>query len=89
MILRVVLYGSETWFHTVFQKGVLRRMFRPKREEVAGSWRRLHNKELYNLYAAPNTRIIKVIKSKRMRLAGLVAHMVELSTVYNILVGKT
>jgi hypothetical protein len=43
---------------------VLRRMFGPKREEVAGGWRRLHNEELRNLYALPN--IIRVIKSRRM-----------------------
>jgi hypothetical protein len=41
---------------------VLRRIFRPKREEVAGGWRRLHNEELHNLYSSPN--IIKVIKSR-------------------------
>jgi hypothetical protein len=47
---------------------VLRRIFEPKRKEVAGGWRRLHNKELYNLYASPN--IIRVIKSRRMRWTG-------------------
>jgi hypothetical protein len=45
----------------VFQKGVLRRIFGPKREEVVGHWRRLHNEDLHNLYASPN--IIRVIKS--------------------------
>jgi hypothetical protein len=44
---------------------VLRRIFGPKREEVVGGWRRLHNEELHNLYASPN--IIRVIKSRRMR----------------------
>jgi hypothetical protein len=44
---------------------VLRRMHEPKRQEVAGGWRRLHNKELHNIYALPN--IIRVIKSTRMR----------------------
>jgi hypothetical protein len=44
---------------------VLRRIFGPKREEVAGGWRRLHNEELHNLHATPN--VIRVIKSRRMR----------------------
>jgi hypothetical protein len=52
---------------------MLRRIFGPKREEVAGGWGRLHNEELHNLYASLN--IIRVIKSRRMRLAGHVAHM--------------
>jgi hypothetical protein len=46
------------------ENGVLRRIFGPKREEVAGGWRRLHNEELHNLYALSNT--IRVIKSRRM-----------------------
>jgi hypothetical protein len=52
---------------------VLRRIFEPKREEVAGGWRRLHNEELHYLYASPN--IITVIKSRRMRWAEHVARM--------------
>jgi hypothetical protein len=51
----------------VSENRVLRRIFGPKREEVAGGWRRLHNEELYNLYTSPN--IIRVIKSRRMRWA--------------------
>jgi hypothetical protein len=47
----------------VFEKRVLRRIFRPKREEVAGGWRRLHNEELHNLHTSPND--IRVIKSRR------------------------
>jgi hypothetical protein len=47
---------------------VFRRIFGPKREEVAGGWRRLHNEELHNLYTSPN--MIRVIKSKRMRWEG-------------------
>jgi hypothetical protein len=64
----------------------LRRIFGPKREKVAGGWRRLHNEELYNLYAAPN--IIRVTKSGRMRWAGHVAQMRKMRNAYNILVGK-
>jgi hypothetical protein len=56
---------------------VLRRIFGPKREEVAGGWRRLHNEELHNLYATPN--VIRVIKSKRMKWAVHVACMGEIS----------
>jgi hypothetical protein len=52
---------------------MLRGMFEPKREEVAGGWRRMHIEELHNLYALPN--IIRVIKSSRMRWAGHVARM--------------
>jgi hypothetical protein len=57
----------------VFEKRVLRRIFWPKRDDVTGEWRRLHNEELYALYSSPN--IIRVIKSRRMRWAGHVAHM--------------
>jgi hypothetical protein len=49
----------------VSENRVLRRIFRPKREEVAGGWRRLHNEELHNLYASPN--IVRVMKSRRMK----------------------
>jgi hypothetical protein len=52
---------------------VLRRVFGPKRDEVTGELRRLHNKELYALYTSPN--IIRVIKSRRLRWAGHVACM--------------
>jgi hypothetical protein len=57
----------------VFENRVLRRIFGPKREEVAGGWRRLHNEELHNLYPSPN--IIRVIESVRLRWAGHVARM--------------
>ena len=65
---------------------MLRRIFGPKRNEVTGEWRRLHNEELNNLYASPN--IVRVIKSREMRWAGHVARMGEGRGVYRILVGK-
>jgi hypothetical protein len=52
----------------VYENRVLRRIFGPKRDEVTGEWRKLHNDELNDLYASSN--IICVIKSRRMRLAG-------------------
>jgi hypothetical protein len=55
----------------MFENRVQRRMYGPKREEVVGGRRRLHNEELHNLYASSN--IIRVIKSRRMRWAGNVA----------------
>jgi hypothetical protein len=78
-----VVYGCETWSLTlregrrlrVFENGVPRRIFGPKRDEVTGQWRRLHNEELNELYSSPN--IIRVIKSRRMRCAGHVACMGE------------
>jgi hypothetical protein len=57
----------------VFENRVLRRIFGPKRDEVTGEWRRLHNKELYALYSSPN--IIRVIKSRRLRWVGYIARM--------------
>jgi hypothetical protein len=50
-------------------------LFGPKREEMGGGWRRLHNEELHNLYTSPN--IIRVIKLRRMRWEGHVAHIGE------------
>jgi hypothetical protein len=81
-ILLVVLYGCETWSHTlreehrlrVFENRVLRRIFRPKMEED-GSWKKMHNDELHSLYSSPN--IVRVIKSRRMRWAGHVARIKE------------
>jgi hypothetical protein len=55
----------------VFENRVLRRIFGPKRDEAIGEWRRLHNEEPNDLYSSPN--IIRVIKSRRMRLAGHIA----------------
>jgi hypothetical protein len=59
----------------VFENRVLRRIFGPKRDEVRGEWRKLHNKELNDLYCSPN--IVRVIKSRRMRRAGHVSRMGE------------
>jgi hypothetical protein len=57
----------------MFEKRVLRRIFGPKRDEVTGDWRKLHNEELHNLYSSPS--IIRMIKSRSMRWAGHVARM--------------
>jgi hypothetical protein len=81
IILPVVLYGCETWSLTLreehrlrlFENRVLRRIFGPKRDEVTGEWRKLHNRELHDLYSSPS--IIRIIKSRRMRWAGHVARM--------------
>jgi len=70
----------------VFENRVLRRIFGPRRDEVMGEWRRMHNKELNDLYPSPN--IVWVIKSRRMRWAGHVASMGEERVVYRVLVGK-
>jgi hypothetical protein len=68
----------------VFLKRVLRRIFGPKKDEVIGGWRNLHNEELHNLYASPN--VIRMIKALRMRWAKHVAHMEEKMDAYKILV---
>jgi hypothetical protein len=70
----------------VFENRDLRRIFGPKRDDVTGDWRKLHNEELHNLYSSPN--IIRMIKSRRMRWAGHVARMGEMRNAYRILVGK-
>ena len=83
IILLVVLYGCETWSLKlrqgrklmVFENMVLRRIFGPRRDEVTGEWKRLHDEELNDLYYSPN--IVRVIKSRRMRWAGHVARMGE------------
>jgi len=66
--------------------GVLRRVFGPKTDEVTREWRKLHKEELNDLYCSPN--IVWVIKSRRMRGVGHVAHMGERRGVYRVLVGK-
>jgi hypothetical protein len=94
IILPVVLYWCETWSLTlreehrlrVFENRVLRGIFGPKRDEVTGDWRKLHNGELHNLYSSPD--IIRQIKSRRMGWARHVARMGEGRNVYRVLVGK-
>jgi len=89
----VVLYGCETWWLTlreerrlrVFENRVLRKVFGPKRDEVTGELRKLHNEELNVLYSLPN--IVRVVKSRRMRWAGHVARMGEDRGVHRVLVG--
>ena len=90
----VVLYGCETWSLTlreerklrVFENMLLRRIFGPRRDEVTGEWRRLHNEKLNDLYSSTN--IVRVIKSGRMKWAGHVARMGEERGVYRVLVWK-
>jgi hypothetical protein len=65
---------------------VLRRIFRAKRDEATGEWRKLHNEELNDLYCSPN--MVRVIKSRRLRWTGHVARMGERRGVYRVLVGK-
>ena len=94
VILPIVLYGCETWSLTlreerklrVFENRVLRKIFGPRRDVATREWRRLHNKELNDLYSSPN--IVRVIKLRRMRWAGHVARMGEERGVYRVLVGK-
>jgi hypothetical protein len=70
----------------VFENRVLRRIFEPKRDEVIGGWRKLHNEEVYNLYGSPN--IMRMIRSRRMKWAGHVARIEEKRNAYSISVGK-
>jgi hypothetical protein len=94
VIFPVILYGCETRSLKlrekrklrVFENSVLRRVFGPKRDKVTGKWRKLHNEELNDLYSLPN--IVRVVKSRRMRWAGHVAHMGEDRGVHRVLVGK-
>ena len=70
----------------MFENRVLRTVFGPKRDEVTGEWRKLHNDELSDLYSLPN--IVRVVKSRRMRWTGHVARMGEGRDVHRVLVGK-
>jgi hypothetical protein len=84
----VVLNGCETWSLTlreehrlrVFENNVLRRIFGPKRDEMTGGWRKLHNEELRDLYSSRS--IIRIIKSRRMGWAGHVSRMGEKRNAY-------
>jgi hypothetical protein len=90
----VVQYECETWSLTlreeyrlrVFENRVLRRILGPKRDEVTGEWRKLHNEELRDLYSSPS--IIRMMKSRKMRWAGNVAGMRENMKTYRLLVGQ-
>jgi len=94
IILPVFLYECETWSLTLgeesrsrlFENRVLRRIFGTKRDEVTGEWRKLLNEELNDLYSSPN--IVRVIQSRRMRWAELVARIGEGRGVYTVLVEK-
>ena len=70
----------------VFENSVARRIFGPMRDEVIGEWRKLHREELNYLYSSPS--IVFVIKSRRIRWAGHVAHMGEMRGIHRVLVGK-
>jgi hypothetical protein len=95
IILPVVLCGCETWSLTlreerrlrVFENRVLNRIVGSKRDVVTEEWKKLHIKELNDLYSLPN--IVQVTKSRRMRCAGQVARMEERRGVYRVLVGKS
>ena len=90
----VIVYGCESWSTTlanehklrVFENKVLRKIYGPKRDEITGEWRRLHNEELQGLYVSPD--IIRIMKSQRLRWAGHVARMGEKQRLYSIVVGK-
>jgi hypothetical protein len=94
IILPVVWYGCKTWSlilreeHRlrVFENRMLRRIFWPKRDDVTGERRKLHNDELHDLYSSPN--IVRVIKSRGIRWVGHVAHTGENRGVYRVLMGK-
>jgi hypothetical protein len=88
-----VLYKFETYYLMlregyrlrVFKNRVLKRIFEPKRTEVTGGWRTLHNEELHSLFS---TNIIGMIKSRRMRWVGHIVYMGEIRYAHNILVGR-
>ena len=94
IILRVVLYGCDTWLLTLrkeyrlrmSENRVLRKRIGSKRDQVTGKWRKVRNEELNSPYSSPN--IIRVIKSRRTKLAGHVARVGERRGTYRILLGK-
>jgi hypothetical protein len=85
-VLTVALTLRGEYRLRVLEKRVLRKIFGPKRDEVTGEWRRLHNEELNDLYSSPN--IFRVIKSRRMRWAGHVARTVDGGGAHRILFGR-
>ena len=80
-----IVYGLYMSY-PLFENRVLRRVFGPKRDEVTGEWRKLHNEVLSDLYSLPN--IVRVVKSRRMRWAGHMARMGEGRGAHRVLVGK-
>ena len=78
-----IVFNTE---YSNLKNRALRRVFGPKRDEVTGELRKVHNEELSDLYSLPN--IVRVVKSRRMRWAGHVARMGEGKRVYRVLVGK-
>jgi len=93
IILPVVVYGCETWLLTLREEHRLRvfenkvfRIFGPKRDVVTGEWRKLHHEDLNDLYSSPS--LVRVTKSRRVRLAGHITCMGESGGVYRVLVGK-
>jgi hypothetical protein len=96
IMLPVVLYGCGTWSLTlreehrlrVFENRVLRRIFGPKRYEVTGGWRKLHNEQLHtrNLHSSPN--LIRMMKSRRKRWVGNVITKGKKMNACRILVGN-
>ena len=94
VILPVILYCCKSWSTTladehklrVFENRVLGKIYGPKRDEMTGEWRRLHNEELHGLYDSPD--VIRIMKSRRIRWAGHVARMGEKRRLNSIVVGN-
>jgi hypothetical protein len=94
VFLPVVCYGCETWPLTLRDehrlrmsaKWVLRKIFGSKSDEITEKWRKLHKEELYDLYFSPD--IFWVVKSRRMRSTGHVAHMRQRDSAYKALVER-
>ena len=83
-IISVIIKREECTLR-VFENGILRRIFGPKRDEN-GEWRRFHKEELHSLYRSPN--IVRVIKSRRLRYARLITRMEEGRSAFKIVTGK-
>ena len=92
--LMMMIYICETWSLTlreeqrsrVFENKVLRKIFGAKRGEITGEWRKLHNSEIHAMYSA--RKLIRNLKSRRLRWAGYVARMEKFRNAYRVLVGK-